>query len=40
MKIDDVSLTIDGLVHAPSGPGLRAEIDFELIKRKTETVLR
>ena len=28
-----------GLLHAPTGPGLAAEIDFELIKRKTEAVL-
>lgn len=29
----------DGLLHAPTGPGLGAEIDFELIARKTEAVL-
>lgn len=35
-------LEIDGhgLLHAPTGPGLGAEIDFELIERKTEAVLR
>ena len=34
-------LTIDaqGLMHAPTGPGLGADIDFELIRRKTEAVL-
>jgi len=26
-------------MHAPAGPGLGAEIDFELIQRKTEMVL-
>ena len=30
----------DGLLHAPMGPGLGAEIDFGLIERKTEAVLR
>ena len=36
-----VELEIDahGLMHAPEGPGLGAQIDFELIRRKTETVL-
>ncbi len=29
----------DGLVHAPTGPGLGAEIDFELIERKKIGVL-
>ena len=29
----------DGLLHAPTGPGLAGEIDFDLIKRKTEAVL-
>jgi L-alanine-DL-glutamate epimerase-like enolase superfamily enzyme len=27
------------MVHAPNGPGLGAQIDFELIKRKTLGVL-
>lgn len=34
-------LTVDsqGMVHAPTGPGLGVEIDFDLIRRNTETVL-
>jgi L-alanine-DL-glutamate epimerase-like enolase superfamily enzyme len=30
----------DGLLHAPTAPGLGAAIDFDLIRRKTETVLQ
>ena len=30
----------EGLVHAPSGPGIGAAIDFDLIERKTVEVLR
>jgi L-alanine-DL-glutamate epimerase-like enolase superfamily enzyme len=37
---EDITVGPDGLVHAPSGPGLGAAIDFELIKRKTLAVLR
>lgn len=29
-----------GLLHAPTGPGLGAAIDLDMIKRKTEAVLR
>ena len=29
-----------GMLHAPDGPGLGADIDFEMIKRKTEAVLQ
>jgi L-alanine-DL-glutamate epimerase-like enolase superfamily enzyme len=29
-----------GLVHAPTGPGLGARIDLDLIQRKTVVVLR
>ncbi len=29
-----------GMLHAPTGPGLGADIDFDLIKRKTEAVLQ
>ena len=29
----------EGLLHAPTGPGLGAEIDFDRIKRKTEAAL-
>ena len=36
----EIDIDKDGLIHAPSGPGLGAEIDFELIARKTEVVLR
>ena len=38
--VNDITVGADGLVHAPMGPGLGAEIDFDMIKRKTETVLR
>ena len=31
--IRDIEVDADGLVHAPKGPGLGAEIDFELIER-------
>ena len=30
----------DGLVHAPTGPGLGARIDFELIEHNEVAVLR
>ena len=36
----DIDPDKDGFVHAPTGPGIGAPIDFELIKRKTVTVLR
>lgn len=35
----DLSVDEQGLVHAPSGPGLGAAIDFDLIKAKTISVL-
>jgi L-alanine-DL-glutamate epimerase-like enolase superfamily enzyme len=35
----DIEVDARGLVHAPSGPGLGAAIDFELIRRQTVTVL-
>ena len=35
----EIEVGRDGLVHAPTGPGLGAEIDFELIERKTIAVL-
>ena len=38
--IDDLQPDADGMIHAPSGPGLGAKIDFELIKAKTVEVLR
>lgn len=37
--IEDIQIDADGMVHAPSGPGLGAQIDFELIKRKTLGIL-
>jgi L-alanine-DL-glutamate epimerase-like enolase superfamily enzyme len=36
----ELEIDRDGLLHAPAGPGLAAQIDFGLIERKTETVLR
>jgi L-alanine-DL-glutamate epimerase-like enolase superfamily enzyme len=38
--IQDIAVDTAGQVHAPTGPGLGAAIDFELIKRKTVAVLR
>jgi L-alanine-DL-glutamate epimerase-like enolase superfamily enzyme len=35
----ELEIDADGLLHAPTAPGLGAEIDFDLIKRKTEVVL-
>ncbi|MFC7542263.1 enolase C-terminal domain-like protein [Siccirubricoccus deserti] len=35
----DIVVGKDGLVHAPTKPGLGAEIDFELIGRKQIAVL-
>jgi L-alanine-DL-glutamate epimerase-like enolase superfamily enzyme len=35
----DITVGPDGLVHAPTGPGLGAAIDFDLIGRKTFAVL-
>jgi hypothetical protein len=31
----DITVDRDGLVHAPTDPGLGAQIDFQLIERKT-----
>ena len=36
----ELEIDKDGLMHAPEGPGLGGEIDFELIRRKTEAVLQ
>jgi L-alanine-DL-glutamate epimerase-like enolase superfamily enzyme len=33
--VQDIVVDKKGMVHAPEGPGLGAEIDFELIKRRT-----
>lgn len=35
----DIDINRDGMVHAPDGPGLGAEIDFALIERKKVAVL-
>src|SRR5438445_338874 len=35
----DITVDRDGFVHAPTGPGLGAEIDFDLIERKKLGVL-
>jgi L-alanine-DL-glutamate epimerase-like enolase superfamily enzyme len=37
--VQDIEVDARGLVHAPTGPGLGAAIDFELIRRQTTTVL-
>ncbi len=36
----ELEIDRDGKLHAPTGPGLGAEIDFALIERRTEAVLR
>ena len=38
--VQDIEVDAQGLVHAISGPGLGAAIDFDLIARKKTTVLR
>ena len=35
----ELEIDREGMLHAPTGPGLAAEIDFDLIKQKTEAVL-
>jgi L-alanine-DL-glutamate epimerase-like enolase superfamily enzyme len=37
--VQDIEVDADGLVHAPSGPGLGYPIDFELIERKKLAIL-
>src|SRR3989454_5305418 len=37
--VNDIEVGSDGLVHAPEGAGLGAEIDFALIERSTLSVL-
>ncbi len=37
--VEDIKVGRDGLVHAPTGPGLGYEIDFALIERKRIAVL-
>ena len=36
----ELQIDANGLMHAPSEPGLGGEIDFDLIARKTEVVLK
>ncbi|MGA2841084.1 MAG: enolase C-terminal domain-like protein [Steroidobacteraceae bacterium] len=38
--VEDIEVDSQGLVHAPMGPGLGVEIDFDCIKRNTQEVLR
>jgi L-alanine-DL-glutamate epimerase-like enolase superfamily enzyme len=37
--LQDIEVDAQGFVHAPTGPGLGAQIDFELVRRKTVGVL-
>jgi len=37
--LQDIEIDAQGMIHAPMAPGLGAQIDFELIKRKTLGVL-
>ena len=37
--IDDLTPDAEGYIHAPTGPGLGANIDFELIESKKITTL-
>lgn len=37
---EDITVGRDGMVHAPSAPGLGYEIDFALVERKKISVLR
>lgn len=38
--VRDIVVGRDGMVHVPNGPGLGAEIDFDLIERKKIAVLK
>jgi L-alanine-DL-glutamate epimerase-like enolase superfamily enzyme len=38
--VRELDIDAHGLMHAPTAPGLGGEIDFALIERKTEAVLR
>ncbi len=38
--VEDIEVDARGLVHAPTGPGLGAKIDFDLINRNKTAVLR
>jgi L-alanine-DL-glutamate epimerase-like enolase superfamily enzyme len=37
--VQDIEIDADGLVHAPTDPGIGAQIDFELVERKKVAVL-
>ena len=37
---EDIAVDRQGLVHAPTGPGLGAVIDFDLIERNKTAVFR
>jgi len=37
--VQDIEIDADGLVHAPTAPGIGAQIDFELVERKKVVVL-
>jgi L-alanine-DL-glutamate epimerase-like enolase superfamily enzyme len=37
--VEDIKVGRDGLVHAPTAPGLGYQIDFALIERKKISVL-
>jgi len=37
--VRDIGVDADGLVRAPEGSGLGAEIDFDLVRRNTLAVL-
>jgi L-alanine-DL-glutamate epimerase-like enolase superfamily enzyme len=38
--VKDLAPDADGMMHAPTAPGIGGEIDFTLIERRTEAVLR
>jgi L-alanine-DL-glutamate epimerase-like enolase superfamily enzyme len=37
---EEITVDKEGYVHAPTGPGLGAAIDFDLIEKKKVGVLR
>jgi len=37
--VEEIVVDADGMVHAPQAPGIGAEIDFDLVERKTVDVL-
>ena len=38
--VNDIEVDSEGFVHAPTGPGLGYEIDWELIRRNQTRVVR